>query len=88
MKREFYRSTSGPEPMDVDAWHLVRNPVTGRLIIRHLFATARNSGFEEYPIDEFLAQHSAAEEALMALLFGESIEAQVPSPVGASRLPL
>jgi hypothetical protein len=75
LKREFYRNFRGPSPSDEEAWSLVLDQNAMRLTICHEWETARHSGVDEFPIDEFLAQNGPAQEALTALLF-ETVEAR------------
>jgi len=71
LQREFYRSARGPSPSDEDVWRLVFDPATGSLLVRHEWESERHSGVNEFEIVEFLAQHGAAQTALLSLLFGE-----------------
>ena len=69
LKRQFYRSGRGPSPTDEDLWTLVFDRSTLRLSIRHSWQTKGHSGFNEFALDEFLAQQGSPREALIALLF-------------------
>ncbi|HLW92282.1 MAG TPA: hypothetical protein VKS78_13425 [Roseiarcus sp.] len=71
LEREFHRSFRGPLPTDEDAWRLVFDPTTTRLVVRHEWRTTRHSGVEELSVEEFLAQESGARESLIALLFDQ-----------------
>ena len=70
VQREFYRSPRGPTPKDEDVWRLVFDYGTKRLVVRHEWETRSHSGFDEFNIDEFLAQEGAPQTALIDELFG------------------
>ena len=72
IEREFYRSSRGPAPRDEDAWRLVFDRATGRLIVRHEWEADRHSGLDELPVAEFLAEQGAPQTALLTMLFGEA----------------
>jgi hypothetical protein len=69
LEREFYRSARGPLPADEDTWRLVFDENARRFVIRHEWHAAGHAGMDDYTIDEFLMQHGAAVEALLAFLF-------------------
>ena len=69
LEREFYRSARGPAPADADFWRLVFDDTAKHLLVRHEWRTARHTGVDEFTVDEFLAQDSAARDALVDLLF-------------------
>jgi len=69
LEREFYRSARGPAPADADFWRLVFDEAAKHLLVRHEWRTARHTGVDEFTVDEFLAQDSAARDALVDLLF-------------------
>ena len=68
-QREFYRSFRGPTPKDEDAWRLVFDRATKRLVVRHEWETSGHSGVDEFNIAEFLAQEGAPQTALIDELF-------------------
>ena len=70
LEREFFRSPRGPAPSDEDMWRLVFDPRASDLIVRHEWQAAGHAGLDEYTVPEFLAEKSAAAEALVTLLFG------------------
>jgi hypothetical protein len=69
VQREFYRSGRGPTPKDEDVWSLIFDSDTRRLVVRHECETRGHSGFDEFNIDEFLAQEGAEQTALIDELF-------------------
>jgi hypothetical protein len=69
LEREFYRSARGPAPADEDAWCVVFDQNTKRLVVRHEWQAIGHVGIADYSVDEFFAQHGAAAMALLALLF-------------------
>jgi hypothetical protein len=69
LEREFYRSARGPAPGDEDAWCLVFDRTTKRLLVRHEWRATGHAGVYDCAVDEFLTQHGAAADALLALLF-------------------
>jgi len=69
LEREFYRSARGPAPSGYDAWRLVYDPSTARLVVRHEWQTTSHSGVDEFALAEFLAQEGGARDALVGLLF-------------------
>jgi hypothetical protein len=69
LEREFYRSPRGPAPADEDVWRLAFDQNASRLVVRHEWQATRHACVEDYTVDEFLAQHGAAADALLALLF-------------------
>jgi hypothetical protein len=73
VEREFYRSPRGPLPSDEDIWRLVFDESESRLVVRHEWRTSRHSGVNDFSVDEFVAQESAAREALIALLFEKEL---------------
>jgi hypothetical protein len=68
LEREFYRCARGPAPSDYDAWHLVYDPSTAHLVVRHEWQTTSHSGVDEFALAEFLAQEGGARDALIGLL--------------------
>lgn len=73
LDREFYRSARGPLPGDEDIWRLVFDESETRLIVRRVWRTSRDSGVNDFSVDEFLSQRSAATEALIAVLFEKEL---------------
>jgi hypothetical protein len=69
IEREFYRSFRGPGAADEDFWLLVFDHETKRLFVRHEWQTTRHTGVDEFEIAEFLTQESAAQAALIEILF-------------------
>jgi hypothetical protein len=69
IQREFYRSARGPTPHDEDAWHLMFDTGTKRLVVRHEWHATGHSGFNEFDVAEFLQQAGAAQTALVDTLF-------------------
>jgi hypothetical protein len=69
LEREFYRSARGPAPADEDVWRLAFDQDAKRLVVRHEWQATGHAGVDDYTVDEFLAQHEAAADALLALLF-------------------
>jgi hypothetical protein len=69
LEREFYRSARGPAPADEDVWRLVFDRSARRLVVRHEWQTTGHAGVDDYTVDEFLTQHGAAVDAILALLF-------------------
>jgi hypothetical protein len=69
IQREFYRSARGPTPVDEDVWRLVFDRRAMRVLVRHEWETTGHSGVDEFEIGEFLAQDSAAQAALIEILF-------------------
>jgi hypothetical protein len=69
VQREFYRSARGPTRKDEDVWSLIFDSDTRRLVVRHEWETRGHSGFDEFNIDEFLAQEGAEQTALIDELF-------------------
>ena len=72
LENEFYRSSRGPAPADADFWRLVYDPGARRLVVRHEWCTKRHTGVDEFTLEEFLTQDSAARDALIDLLFGSA----------------
>jgi hypothetical protein len=72
LEREFYRSFRGPEIGAEDDWRLVFTPGAPGLRVRHCWRSARDSGVDEFSLEEFLTQQGAARDALVSLLFDES----------------
>ena len=70
IEREFYRSARGPAPTDEDAWRLVFDQRSMRLLVRHEWEAAGHNGVDEFEIAEFLAQDGAASVELIKILFG------------------
>jgi len=50
-------------------WSLIFDSDTRRLVVRHEWETRGHSGFDEFNIDEFLAQEGAEQTALIDELF-------------------
>jgi hypothetical protein len=77
MQREFFSSPRGPAPSDEDTWRLVFDASAGRVLVRHLWQTSRDSGYRDTDIGEFLSQagatQGAAHDALIELLFGRVV---------------
>jgi hypothetical protein len=71
LEREFYRSARGPAPGDYDAWCLIFDNDTARIVVRHEWQNARHGGVDEFEIADFLKQQNAARDALLALLFDQ-----------------
>jgi hypothetical protein len=69
LEREFYRSARGPAPADEDVWRLVFDRNARRLAVRHEWQATGHAGVDHHAVDEFLVQHDAAADALLALLF-------------------
>jgi hypothetical protein len=69
LEREFYRNARGAKPTDQDAWTLVFDDLLKRLFVRHEWQAGGQSGVREYGLEEFLAQHGVAADALIALMF-------------------
>jgi hypothetical protein len=69
LEHEFYRSARGPAPADEDAWRLVFDPNTKRLVVRHEWQAIGHAGVADCSVDEFLAHDDGAAMALLALLF-------------------
>jgi hypothetical protein len=69
LEREFYRTARGPTPSDYDAWRLVFDPETARLVVRHEWETTGHTGVDDFTLAEFVAQEGAARDALIKLLF-------------------
>ena len=69
LKRQFYRSGRDPPQLMRTCGLLVFDRSTLRLSIRHSWQTKGHSGFNEFALDEFLAQQGSPREALIALLF-------------------
>ena len=67
VQREFYRSARGPIPKDEDVWSLIFDSDTRRLVVRHEWET--RGQFDEFNIDELLAQEGAEQTALIDELF-------------------
>jgi hypothetical protein len=72
LEREFYRSARGPAPDDVDIWRLVFDKTGAQLLVRHEWQSARHSGVDDFTVAEFLLQAGAAQDALLAALFGSA----------------
>jgi hypothetical protein len=72
LEREFCRCFRGPEIGAEDDWSLVFDPSTPRLLVRHRWRGDRHGGTDEYSLEEFLAQPSAARDALISLFFGRT----------------
>jgi hypothetical protein len=70
LEREFYRSARGPAPDDIDVWRLVFDTPSAQLLVRHEWQSARHSGVDDFTVAEFLLQPGAAQDALLATLFG------------------
>ena len=70
LEREFYRSARGPAPGDIDIWRLVFDQIGAQLLVRHEWQSERHSGVDDFTVAEFLLQPGAAQEALLAALFG------------------
>ena len=62
--REFYASSNG------DRWLLVRDPASGRALVRHEANLASGGTATEIELDAFLARerHSAQNQELMRLI--------------------
>jgi hypothetical protein len=69
IQREFYRSSRGPGPADEDTWCLVFDTETRHLLVRHEWQASGHSGFDEFPVAEFLEQSGGAQTALIDSLF-------------------
>jgi hypothetical protein len=67
LERELYRTTRGPTPSDEESWHLVFDPDTKRLVVRHEWTTAGHSGVAEFDVAEFLKQ-DGGEQAVRELI--------------------
>jgi hypothetical protein len=72
LEREFYRNARGSKPTDQDAWQLVFDDKLKRLFVRHELQSAGQTGVREYTIDDFVAGHGVAADALVALLFNRA----------------
>jgi hypothetical protein len=64
LEREFYRNARGSKPTDQDAWQLVFDNKLKRLFVRHEWQAVGQAGNREYTVDEFLAGHGVAADAL------------------------
>jgi hypothetical protein len=69
LEREFYYNARGPKPTDEDVWRLVYDQKLRRLFVRHEWQATGHNGVREYTIDEFVAEHGVAADALVELLF-------------------
>jgi len=83
LEREFYRSARGPAPGDVDMWSLVFDKTRAHLLVRHEWQSARHSGVDDFTVAEFLLQPGAAQDALLATLFGATETGQNAENAGA-----
>jgi hypothetical protein len=72
LEREFYRMARGARPTDQDAWRLVCDDKLKRLFVRHEWQSGAETGVREYTIDDFVAGHGVAADALIALLFNRA----------------
>jgi hypothetical protein len=72
LEREFYRMARGAKPTDQDAWRLVCDDKLMRLFVRHEWQSGGETGVREYAIDEFVAGHGVAADALIAMMFNRA----------------
>jgi hypothetical protein len=69
LERGFYRGPRGPAPADEDVRRLTVDQSARRLVVRYEWQATGHAGADDYTVDAFLAQHRAAADALLALLF-------------------
>ena len=80
-QREFYSSSNG------DRWHLVREPRSGRVFIRHEPNAASGGDTDLVEINEFLAQQRGPQHDELLRLIGTLVDgpsdAKAPEARGA-----